>query len=123
MGLWTFWRRFVECGFIVPGIWTVKVRGIEYDLCIVCEENTWVRHDEPVDNRLHYVEGCGQLCQECFRSLETTVDVRGIQYDLCILCDNNTFVPHDKPVEERLYYVEGCGQLCPDCFETTPMSD
>jgi hypothetical protein len=43
----------------------VLVNGIYYDLCVICNNNSGVRTYCPVDQRKHYVEGCGQLCPDC----------------------------------------------------------
>lgn len=36
------------------------------DLCITCKEETAYSHDVNIDYRLHYVEGAGQLCKNCW---------------------------------------------------------
>ena len=45
--------------------YVVLVDGVYYDLCVICKEHTGVRTDYPVEQRKHYVEGCGQLCEDC----------------------------------------------------------
>ena len=42
------------------------VDSIYYDLCVLCKANTGVRTDCPIEQRTYYVEGCGQLCEECW---------------------------------------------------------
>jgi len=44
------------------------VDGIYYDLCVYpsCKANTGVRTDCPIEQREYYIEGCGQLCKECW---------------------------------------------------------
>lgn len=43
------------------------IERVYYDLCVVCKGNTGVRTDTPVEQRAHYVEGCGQLCKKCHK--------------------------------------------------------
>ena len=45
--------------------WVVLVDGVYYDLCVLCQENSGVRTDCPVEQRKNYIEGCGQLCEGC----------------------------------------------------------
>ena len=42
------------------------VDGIYYDLCAYpsCKTNTSIRTDCPIEQRMYYVEGCGQLCEK-----------------------------------------------------------
>ncbi len=46
----------------------VLVDGVYYDLCVYqdCKVNTGVRTDCPVGVRTYYVEGGGQLCEDCW---------------------------------------------------------
>lgn len=44
------------------------VDGIYYDLCVVCKADTSIRTDCPVEHRMYYVEGGGQLCKECYEA-------------------------------------------------------
>lgn len=39
---------------------------MDYDNCIMCSKPTQYRKNTHVDLRNYYVEGCGQLCKECF---------------------------------------------------------
>jgi len=41
------------------------------ETCVSCGELTEVLSTEPVDNRMHYVEGAGQLCGPCFTKIYT----------------------------------------------------
>jgi hypothetical protein len=41
----------------------------EYEYCVLCGKMTEVRKDAPVGTRTFYIDGCGQLCRECFASL------------------------------------------------------
>jgi hypothetical protein len=34
--------------------------------CVLCGNKTPVAVNTHIDNRLYYVEGCGQLCKYCF---------------------------------------------------------
>ena len=34
--------------------------------CVICNVETDVPVDKPVDLRYHYVEGAGQLCKSCW---------------------------------------------------------
>jgi len=54
--------EYVEC-----------VDGVYYDLCVNphCKNNIGVRTDCPVDQRSYYVEGCGQLCEECWHKTDS----------------------------------------------------
>lgn len=35
------------------------------EICVVCQEKTDVDFKTPIDQRRHYVEGCGQHCAKC----------------------------------------------------------
>ncbi len=48
----------------------VLVGGIYYDLCVLCNENSGVCTDCPVEQRKNYVEGCGQLCEDCSNEVD-----------------------------------------------------
>ena len=39
------------------------------ELCIRCGKPTIYNSDTPVSDRLYYINGSGQLCQECFSTL------------------------------------------------------
>jgi hypothetical protein len=41
----------------------------ELERCVLCGKRINVRRDTCVDFRAYYVEGCGQICKECFVSL------------------------------------------------------
>jgi len=36
------------------------------DKCVVCGVDTQYRVDEHIDFRMGYIEGCGQLCLDCW---------------------------------------------------------
>jgi hypothetical protein len=42
----------------------------EREMCYLCKRETPHRKDEPIDNRYNYIEGAGQLCQECYDHCE-----------------------------------------------------
>ena len=37
--------------------------------CVVCGEETPYKFSTPIEQRKHYIEGVGQLCQKCFYSI------------------------------------------------------
>ena len=45
--------------------WVVLVDGVYYDRCVLCQKNSGVRMDCPVEQRENYIKGCGQLCEGC----------------------------------------------------------
>lgn len=38
----------------------------EIEECVVCHKKTEYLKSTPIDQRKYYVEGCGQLCEDCF---------------------------------------------------------
>lgn len=40
-----------------------------FESCILCGKATDVPKDAAVQTRAYYIEGCGQLCKDCFYSL------------------------------------------------------
>lgn len=44
--------------------------------CILCGVDTKVPIDTPIGDRKEYIEGCGQLCKECYNSLEASDDIK-----------------------------------------------
>lgn len=38
----------------------------KYEYCVICGKRTDVKREDPVGLRRYYVEGVGQLCEECF---------------------------------------------------------
>lgn len=46
------------------------VDSVYYDLCVICQINTGVRTDCPVEQRKNYVEGCGQLCEDHAKNIQ-----------------------------------------------------
>ncbi len=41
----------------------------EKDHCVLCGKETEYLKNTPVDEKNYYVEGGGQLCQECFSKI------------------------------------------------------
>ncbi len=48
------------------------IDGVYYDLCVVCKNVTDVRTDCRVAQRIYYVDGCGQLCKECWYKTDSS---------------------------------------------------
>lgn len=44
----------------------------EYEFCVLCGKRTNVRRNTHIDFRDYYVEGCGQLCRDCYYSVYHT---------------------------------------------------
>lgn len=42
-----------------------KERPDEYDNCVACGKKTPYKKTDHIDMRMHYIEGAGQLCEEC----------------------------------------------------------
>ena len=38
-----------------------------YDCCVLCGKKTEYSKDIPIDKRIGYIEGCGQLCTGCYK--------------------------------------------------------
>lgn len=43
--------------------------AVATEQCVLCGRNTGVPTSKPVEDRMNYVYGCGQLCGLCFSSL------------------------------------------------------
>ncbi len=41
----------------------------KYDKCVCCNKNTQELQDKHIDYRNYYVEGTGQLCENCYIEL------------------------------------------------------
>lgn len=37
----------------------------EYEYCVLCKKKTDIKKSEPVESRIGYLQGAGQLCNEC----------------------------------------------------------
>ncbi len=49
-----------------------KIRSVgrdEWESCVLCGKKTSIRSDTDINRRTCYVEGCGQLCGECFQAV------------------------------------------------------
>ena len=43
-----------------------KKKKITFEKCVSCHEVTTVDINTDINNRMHYVEGAGQLCPKCY---------------------------------------------------------
>ena len=43
-----------------------KLKPNDHDPCVMCGTLTEYKVHEHIDTRLHYIEGGGQLCGECY---------------------------------------------------------
>lgn len=41
----------------------------EKERCVLCGAETAYSFDTPIDLRLYYIEGAGQLCHDCYNDL------------------------------------------------------
>ena len=57
---------------------TVIIDGKEYDRCVICREPTDVLTSTPIDQRLYYVEGAGQLDKKCFNELHLASSIPSV---------------------------------------------
>jgi len=44
-----------------------KNKEKEMEKCVLCHKELNIPRETPIQNREHYIEGCGQLCYECYR--------------------------------------------------------
>jgi hypothetical protein len=49
-----------------PSPWKKNDMKIEMDTCVLCGKETEYPKKLHIDYRMHYIEGAGQLCEECF---------------------------------------------------------
>ena len=49
---------------------------VPFEKCVICDKQTVVPINEHVDFRKNYIEGGGQLCQECFNMLDNKKYIR-----------------------------------------------
>ena len=42
------------------------IGGVYYDLCVICKDITGYETRRSIKKRKHYIEGCGQLCKDCY---------------------------------------------------------
>ena len=46
-----------------------KLTSNKYEKCASCGESTEYTQDTPIDKRVGYIQGAGQLCQKCYKEL------------------------------------------------------
>ena len=46
-----------------------KEESTEQDLCVVCWRETEFKKNVPINQRVHYIVGVGQLCCKCWKEL------------------------------------------------------
>ena len=47
-----------------------NIRNDEYEYCVLCGAKTQYKRSEPIQNRIGYEIGVGQLCEHCNRRME-----------------------------------------------------
>ena len=80
--------------------------------CIVCNGNTPYTLKNKISERNFYINGCGQLCEECYRELygqnivdsNEDSDVQGYEVPSTII------MPYDYTEDEH-YYIENLGKI------------
>ncbi len=104
----------------------METRKILYEACVLCNKQTNVRADTDINNRTYYIEGCGQLCRECYRETYSKTFDELIHkptltddYEVCAICQKKTNVKKSTNVIYRNEYVYGVGQLCHKCYMDT----
>jgi hypothetical protein len=55
----------IKCGKTVADLLS-ETQKIEMDTCVICGKETIYPKSTHIDNRMHYAEGAGQLCPECY---------------------------------------------------------
>lgn len=45
-----------------------------YEKCVICGKNTSVDKNKIISERKHYIIGCGQLCDECYKKVENKME-------------------------------------------------
>lgn len=48
----------------------LKTQNDEYEYCVLCGVKTQYKRSEPIQNRIGYEIGVGQLCEHCNRRME-----------------------------------------------------
>ena len=51
-----------------------KIKSSGQELCVVCWNETEFKKTTPIDERVHYVKGVGQLCHECWKKVYGSSD-------------------------------------------------
>lgn len=41
-----------------------------YEVCQCCKCLTTIRRDTPIQERIGYIEGAGQVCLECYKEIQ-----------------------------------------------------
>ena len=49
---------------------------VPFEKCVICDEETNVPINEHIDFRKNYIEGGGQLCEQCYINLDTKKYIR-----------------------------------------------
>ena len=44
--------------------------SIKSEKCILCGKDTGIPFNDPIDDRKYFIDGCGQLCEDCFDRLQ-----------------------------------------------------
>lgn len=44
-----------------------------YECCVLCGKILSIKKDLPVSKRQNYIEGAGQLCEECMKIINTVL--------------------------------------------------
>ena len=47
----------------------LKPLPMQTEKCVCCGKDTGISADFPIEKRLHYIHGCGQLCEQCHDAL------------------------------------------------------
>jgi len=43
-----------------------------YEYCVICHKKTEYLYNTPIQNRINYIVGCGQLCDKCYWEITHT---------------------------------------------------
>lgn len=54
-------------------------KKVKNEECVLCGCDTGVSPTEPIGTRDYYVQGCGQLCESCFHSLEAECEWKFVE--------------------------------------------
>lgn len=52
------------------------LESTSFEKCVICSKNTDVPTSEHIDFRKYYIEGGGQLCEQCYINLDTKKYIR-----------------------------------------------
>lgn len=50
-------------------ILSAQHKKVPYERCVVCGAMTDIPQILPIENRSCYIEGCGQICRQCYQKL------------------------------------------------------